>query len=242
MIVPKHTSFPQPANGGEKVWRYLSLSKLLDSLFFDTLYFTRVDLLDDKHEGTYTKINTNRLFSGNISIGSGLTLSQEEYTKRVRECLHVNCWRLDNHESEAMWKVYCPNNGGVAIQTTYNKLVQSLPENNKLYIGLITYLDYEVASIDSGNNFNPVMHKRISFEHEKEVRIVKSNFEYMNDHKLPMPTAGIKIKTNLLENTENIYVNPYADTWYFETTKELFSKLNINVPLKWSEIKSDIHY
>jgi hypothetical protein len=241
MIVPEHTSFPQPLNRETKVWRYLSLSKFLDFFLSDSLYFSRIDLLEDKHEGTYTKTTTGLNFD-KVAIPSGQSLTREEYSKRLRQSMHVNCWRLDNSESEAMWKIYCQNNAGLAIQTTYEKLAESLPEGNKLHIGLITYLDYEADSFNRGNNLSPAMHKRLAFQHEKEIRIVSPTLNYMNDHNMPLPEPGIKVQTSLLEKIENIYVNPYADEWYFQTIKKLFDKLTISTSLKWSEIKSTIYY
>lgn len=241
MTIPEHTSFPQPSDINIKVWRYLSLSKFLDFYLSGSLYFSRVDLLEDKHEGTYTRITTGLDFN-KVSIPSGLSLTREEYSKRVRQSMHVNCWRLDISESEAMWKIYCQNNAGLAIQTTYGKLAESLPDGKKLYIGLITYLDYETDSFNRGNNLSPAMHKRLAFEHEKEIRIVRPTLNYMNDHNMPLPEAGIKIQTSLLENIENIYVNPYADEWYFQTINNLFNKLKLSLPIKWSEIKSTIYY
>ncbi|HET6225240.1 MAG TPA: hypothetical protein VFF27_03110, partial [Bacteroidia bacterium] len=105
-----------------------------------------------------------------------------------------------------------------------------------------TYLNYETDTFNAWNHFNTVMHKRIAFEHEKEVRIVKGNIQYMNDHNLPMPEPGIKIKTSLLQNIEKIYINPYASKWYFETVNLLFERLNINLQIEWSEINSTIYY
>lgn len=141
-----------------------------------------------------------------------------------------------------MWKLYCPNNEGIAIQTTYHKLASSLPKEKHLFMGKITYLNYETESFDNWNYFNPVMHKRIAFKHEKEVRIVKANIDYMNNHKLATPESGIKIKTSLLQNIKTVYVNPYADKWYYDMVNKLFQRLKILIPIKWSEIKSDIYY
>jgi hypothetical protein len=60
-----------------------------------------------------------------------------------------------------MWRLYCPDNSGVAIQTTYQKLVQSINSNRFLYIGIIKYLDYERKGFPLNNAFYPVTHKRI---------------------------------------------------------------------------------
>ena len=236
-----HPSFPQPDDNQLKVWRYVSLTKFLDFAFSNCLYFSRVDCLEDNHEGTYTRINFENRFKQS-KLPSGLIITREDYTKRLKQSHHVNCWRIDNYESEAMWKLYCPNNEGLAIQTTYEKLTYSLPNEKHLFMGKITYLDYEKESFDLGNNFNPIMHKRIAFEHEKEIRIVKACINYMNDHTLPIPETGIKIKTNLFQNIENVFVNPFAEMWYKDLVKYLFKKLNLSIQIKWSEIKSNLYY
>ena len=238
-----HPSFPQPKKNTDKVWRYLTLSKFLDFFLSKSLYFARVDYLEDTHEGTYTKLNTIDFPFVKTQLPSGgLPLTQEEYTKRLRTANHVNCWRIDNNDSEAMWKLYCPNSEGIAIQTTYEKLANSLPDEKYLFMGLINYRNYETETFNRSNHFNTVMHKRIAFEFEKEIRIVKGNIPFMNDHNLPLPEVGIKIKTSLLQNIEKIYINPYAGKWYFQTIQGLFERFNINLDLEWSEINSPIYY
>jgi Protein of unknown function (DUF2971) len=238
----EHRDFKQPEDTSVKVWRYLSLTKFLDLYFTESLFLSRVDLLDDKHEGTYTKINsTNGLRFPEVKIPSGLILTREQYTLRMRQSLFVNCWRMDNYESEAMWKLYCPSNEGVAIQTTYEKLANSLPENPKVFMGKVEYLNYETESFDTINHFNFILHKRKSFEHEKEIRIATSLPNYMNDHNIPAIEKGIRIQTNLLINIEAIYINPFAAEWFLDIVQKLFTALDIKIQLQWSEIKSNIY-
>lgn len=238
----QHRDFKQPEDTSIKVWRYLSLTKFLDLYFTESLFLSRIDLLNDKYEGTYTKINsTTGLRFPQVTISSGLVLSQEEYTLRMRQSLFVNCWRMDNHESEAMWRLYCPSNEGIAIQTTYEKLAKSLPENPKVFMGKVEYLDYETESFDSTNHFNFILHKRKSFEHEKEIRIATSLANYMNDHNIPIVERGIRIQTNLLINIEAIYINPFAEEWFLDIVQKLFHSLDIKIQLRLSEMKSNIY-
>lgn len=39
----------------------------------------------------------------------------------------LSCWRADDHESEAMWRLYANYNKGIAIQSDIRTLVQALP-------------------------------------------------------------------------------------------------------------------
>lgn len=242
-IDTNHPSFPQPENGDEKVWRYLSLSKFLSFALSNKLYLTRIDLLGDSHEGTYTKLNsqtTPEMFM--IQDNSGIRESILQRNTRIRKSMFVNCWRLSAYDSEAMWKLYCPTNEGIAIQTTYNKLVDSIPGNKTTYIGLVNYLDYEKDAFDNWNIFNAAMHKRKAFEHEKEVRIIKSESKFWGTQSKPCLIEGIEIQTHLFENIESIYVNPYAPEWFFHTVKKLIDRLDLHLEMKWSEIKSTPYY
>lgn len=238
-----HPSFPQPENGEGKVWRYLSLSKFLSFALSNKLYLTRIDLLGDSHEGTYTKLNSQQepqIFM--VQDNAGLRESILQRNTRIRKSMFINCWRLADYDSEAMWKLYCPNNEGVAIQTTYSKLVNSIPGGKTTFIGKVTYLDYEKELFDNWNVFNAAMHKRKAFEHENEVRIIKSESKYWDINSEPCLIEGIEIETHLFENIQSIYVNPYAPEWFFKTVKKLTDRLGISLEIKWSEIKSKPYY
>jgi len=226
-----------------KVWRYLDISKLIDLLSRKSIFLSRLDLHGDQHEGTITKLNLIERKIQFKTLGLSKTYpSMEEVAKKANKTTFINCWYLDNHESEAMWKIYCPDNKGVAIQTTYRKLIKSINYDDSLYIGQITYVDYENEYFPSGNSFYPVMHKRKAFQYEKEVRIVKSeSLKYHSIHS-EEPPAGIYCPFNIEEFIENIYVNPYSQSWYFEVIKDLIEKYNYKININWSTMKVAPYY
>ncbi len=86
----------------------------------------------------------------------------------------VNCWHMNEHESAAMWKLYLKSDEGIAVQSTYNKLLNSMHDSNDfmLLVGAVNYIDYNKEVIPFGNAFYPYIHKRKSFEHERELRAV----------------------------------------------------------------------
>lgn len=77
---------------------------------------------------------------------------------------------MNEYESAAMWKLYSKTNESIAIETTYCKLKNVLP--NDIMIGKVRYIDFEKDTINPTNVFNSFLHKRKSFEHENEVRII----------------------------------------------------------------------
>lgn len=239
----KHPSFPQPLDLDTKVWRYFDISKLIDLLSRKSLFLSRADLLGDEHEGSLTKsnfISRNNYFQ---SIGMHKTYpSLEEVAKLENKTTFINCWYFDNHESEAMWKIYCPDNKGVAIQTTYRKLVQSVKDDDFLFIGKITYVDYETEEFPNGNTFYPIMHKRKAFQFENEIRLVKSEYRKYFQTNSEVPPAGIYHPFNVQEYIDNIYVNPYAQEWYFKVVEDLIRKYNYQIKIQWSSMKVAPYY
>lgn len=237
----EHPCFPQPENKQMKVWRYLDLPKFINLLMTQKLYLSRIDILSDLYEGSLTKKNfANKEIELERLRESGGKI-QGPSNQKMRESFYVNCWRIDNNESEAMWKLYCPLNDGVAIQTTYDKLVHST-ENEEVHIGLVNYLDYDSETFPSGNVYYPIMHKRKAFEHEKEIRLVKAKSDYWAEEEFDNPDFGLTINWNPSTYLERIYVNPYASSWYFETVSELVKKLDLKLDIEWSNLKDEPLY
>jgi hypothetical protein len=231
------TEWPQPEDDNGKVWKYMDLAKLLHTLDTGTLFMCRLDLLPDPHEGAVTQaMQKNR---ERLAIESGdATLAQHmsNFTKMTRQYMYVSCWRMDDDESEAMWKLYCPNNEGVAVQTTYRRLADSV-DDNELEIGKITYVQPLTFATPEG--FSTVAQiKRRAYAFEQEVRLYL--FRYMPpgyDLTLGFPLPWT------LNCIERVYVNPYAQQWYFDLIKRTLRRFGHgDIPVEWSSMKSEPIY
>jgi hypothetical protein len=156
-----------------------------------------------------------------------------------RKSMYINCWHLGNTESEAMWRLYCPNDGGVAIQTTYRKLVASIEDDPFCYIGSVTYIDYESQGFPLNNAFHPVMHKRASFAHEQEVRLVKSFSEYWGLG-APESPAGITVGWSPEATVDAVYVNPYAPEFYHDVVRSIVRRVApvLEQQVRWSQMRA----
>jgi hypothetical protein len=95
-----------------------------------------------------------------------------EISKWQREVTFVNSWYCQEHESAAMWSLYLKTQEGIAIQSTYDRLSNAFVNYHDydINIGRVSYIDYEHDTIPQGNILFPVMCKRKSFEHEREIR------------------------------------------------------------------------
>jgi len=131
----------------------------------------------------------------------------------------------------------------IAIQTTYRKLVDSIASDSQLYIGAVTYVDYQNHRYAVNNFFYPVMHKRSSFAHESEVRLVKCLYTNMNDGADFSP-LGIDADWPVTKTLEEIYVNPYAPEYYHQVVASIVQRItpSLSKNVKWSQMRSDPVY
>ena len=220
----EHPLFVPPLDKNARVWRYLDFTKLLSMLSTRSMYFARVDKLNDPFEGSNPKANVylrqsaarvlpkevkEKYLQSRLAIG--------DVSKDYRKHIAVNCWHMNEHESAAMWKLYLSRNEeGVAIQSTFKKLKSSFVCEEDVFVGTVKYIDYETDYIegDNPNLLAPFMHKRISFSHEREVRALVS---------VTPEEHGKLLKVDLDALVERIYVAPNAADWFKELVKEVIS-------------------
>src|SRR5882724_9190323 len=92
-----HPCFPQPDHTRHRVWRYMSLPKLVSLLQTSQLYLSRLDLLNDPHEGSLplALVEARRSFVQKEGI-SHLLPMLSDVGQRVRSACYVNCWALSD--------------------------------------------------------------------------------------------------------------------------------------------------
>ena len=223
-----------------RVWRYMSFAKLVWMLQMKQLWFSSIDLLDDKWEGM---IDTPRLNS--IINNRPENLSAEDvidqtasWIEEQRKRIYINCWSASEHESHALWRIFCPSSESVAIQTTLERLKKS--------IGLpVLEVSYSQHEVSSGLPSVPELatQKRPMFAYEQEVRIVLARD--FSDKKHPdSKTIGAAVDWDPELHLEYIWIHPDAPFWFAEivteTVRQMAPKLCENgfprVP--WSKMNS----
>jgi len=138
-----------------------------------------------------------------------------------------------------MWRLYCGDAHGVAIQTTYHHLVRAIEAECEVYLGCVKYIDYERDWFPDANAFYPVMHKRIAFEHEREVRMVASP---SNVRALPPEQApeALFVPWDNEDRIERVFVDPYAPAYFFDAVSSVVDALvpKMKERLAWSQMKA----
>lgn len=224
-----------PEDETVRVWRYMTFIKFMSLLDRSALYFSRVDRLGDPFEGSYGRRNlTGDLRDEEMvpryeSIEPGSKLidfkpstpdaRRASFTLGQRTT-YANCWHMNEHESAAMWSVYSRSGEGIAIQSTYQRLRDSFtsPDHNQMVnIGVVRYIDYETDAVPESSVLYPFLHKRKSFEHERELRALAISSVPVQDGKInpfTVPTQpGMYIDVSLATLIESVYVSPQSPAW-----------------------------
>lgn len=213
----------------------MDFTKFVSMLEEQSLFFSRVDCLDDPFEGSLPKRNLTQR-----SVMSGIEPEHvhdflerwSTLNKWHRQWAMVNCWHMSEHESAAMWKLYAKTNEAICIQSTYERLDRCLDEH--INIVEVQYIDYSNQLISEGDPEFVFMCKRKSFEHERELRAIHFRFPITGDaidfDAIP-PDGGVLIKVDLDALIENVYVAPSTPTWFHELIKKVSLRHSLNKPV-----------
>ena len=213
-----HQSFPQPDDPSVKVWRYLDLPRFIWMLSSKALAFARVDSLEDPFEGSVPPAVYEEWKSRHAELVATAR-------RGLRNQAFVSCWHANNTESEAMWRLYCGSHDGIALQTTYEKLDASLPHS--IFLGQITYLDYECDTEPPRDTLALLMRKRQAFEHEHEIRaliwppVCPPGLLPPN---LDEDVRVVNVPWRARDFLDGIYVSPYAEEWYRDVVVSVIEK------------------
>lgn len=229
----EHPVFEKPKNENAKIWRYMDFTKFVSLLDKSALFFTRADRLGDPFEGSYSRANIKlrpEVYKEKIPLNQLENLSQ--FYKILIKHTAINCWHLSEYES-AMWNLYLKSNKGIAIRSTFDLLKTSLKdENHDVFIGKVKYIDFEKDWMPEGNTLYPFVHKRKSFEHEKELRAIIQGFRYKKNGKLdwskPLFDDGIYVQLDLDVLIDKIYLAPASPKWLFELVKSITKKYKLD--------------
>ncbi len=258
MAYKAHPDFSPPDNPCAKIWRYMDMAKFMSLIDQSALFFPRMDKLDaeDPFEGFFTPMNvTADVFveydSGSQPPSKEQILSILRARQDLRRAVHagrsrtfVNSWHLQEHESAGMWRLYSKSNEGVAIESSYDRLIKSFEsyKDFEIHVGMVTYLDYRKELIPTGNLLLPSMHKRKSFEHERELRALiwtpqhGKNSIGPDEINLFEAHGGLVVSVDLNVLISRVFVAPTAQPWVHDLLKSVLVKYGLKCSIERSDL------
>lgn len=252
----------------------MSFRKFESLLNERSLYFRRMDLLDDKFEGSMPKSLYYKPSSKEIESFRKMMpnydkiLHEDEQMKEISSKLHkanlqfwfINCWHVNESESAAMWQLYLKSNKGIAVQSTFKRLKESIVKKENVNFGLIHYVDdydKEIKPMDFIHNdicfwhvLAPFIFKRKCFEHEKELRAFiltapsteQAKREYATTLTVKEIPEGLYVKVNLEMLIEKVLVSPTAKAGFENSVKSIIKKHGLAIEVVPSSLADNPIY
>lgn len=232
-----------------KIWRYLDFEKFLSLVNSKSLYFCRSDKFEDPYEGTLSKDSLKQLshFCEQFDNKDEMLAEFLLLFNATRKMTLVNCWHINNNESDGMWKLYSSSRNGIAIQSTVGRLKSSFNKaSEQIFIGKVKYIDFDEKFVQAFNAMGPFIYKRTCFKHENELRAVLWNtgaIEESKDEKnIEFVNHGLSIDIDVNELIDKIIISPTSDGWFEELVKDILKKYKIDKSLIVSNLLSIPEY
>jgi len=248
----KSQDIRRPTDRNAKIWRYMDLPKYLYFITNRSLFFARVDKLDDPFEGSYPKPDKEKKIEFLSKLGDStppippevvekMLADDSKIARNMQKDNFLNCWHLAEHESMAMWKVYGEQNKAIAVQSTYEKLHQSVSEY--VTLGLVEYLDYQRDTMFAGKQYGAAIFffKRIAFSFENELRATMGRWKpgvVDPDQKYDDNEVGWDHFVDPAAFVEKVIVSPRMPEWIFRLIKTLTEKNGFYFPIERSLLDS----
>lgn len=165
-----------------------------------------------------------------------------ESARQFRRWTFINCWSLRDRESAALWALYVPPSGGVAIKSSVRRLIDcfgapvSPPDwesHARTHVGMVNYVDYDEDWIPENNTLYPFVHKRHSFDFESEVRAVIQRFP-VGDQGLDFGhpvLGGLSVGVDLAQLIDAIHVAPTAPGWFADLARSVTRRYGCDAPV-----------
>ena len=242
--------FHNPPPTDAILWRYMDFTKFVSLLEKRALFFARADKLGDPFEGAIPISNIEaRYTSLKPRLSEKEILIHEHLRVELRRFTLISCWHESRHESEAMWKIYASANSGIAIKTNFASFVESFITHEEIHIGEVQYIDYDSEKIPEDDLLSPYLHKRKSFEHERELRAIiqhippevsLENLPNFLGNETPtwpdMCDTGIYYDVDLNLLIQEVVIDPSAPDWLLDLVNSVADRYDLQAAIKKSRL------
>lgn len=286
MPIEEHPVFTPPSPT-LPLWRYTNLAKFVSLVTTRSLWFSNMYHLstDDPFEGAlpvgnflHRELTVDTMPASvreRLKIGRFGRNPDEPLADKLRQWVEweddtlkhllrstkeyfVNCWHGAETESAAMWKLYAEDSFGISIISNFDRLTSALsaaPES--IMCGSVKYIDYDNERLDLSNGFITTVTKRLSFAHEREVRLlywdtsigdesvvtlwngeprVMSMAKSHADHEKILPPAGRAFPCDLEQLIAEIRIAPTAPGWFEAAVRDFCEIANLKKPISKSDL------
>lgn len=227
------------------IWRYLSFDRYIYLITSGNLWFSRIDKVGDRFEGSTTHASHKmwrKAYEQSIpreKLDETL-VKHTETQKFIRHLAMANCWHASESEEMHMWKLYSDKNG-IAIRSTPGDIGNALIGRNDVMINRVRYLDYSELGNDTisrGSFISQATSRPHYLEYENEVRLIVTNPELpSNSARFDQLPEGVGVAINSSKLITTSVIRPEAETWVFDVLEKIHSALGLQINLTISEFE-----
>jgi hypothetical protein len=167
----------------------------------------------------------------------------------------VCCWNHSEIESDLLWARYVQPQAASAVRSTFVRLAAAfgafMPPVDKrkgkpaavpVYLGPVWYVDFAATDLETpGNMMLPLMLKRLSFQHEAEVRAVITDSPPSRNWSEETPIHRY-ISVDIERLVESIFVSPVSPDWFYDLVQRVCQRYGIGDRVRRSELAGEPLY
>jgi hypothetical protein len=222
------------------LWRYLDAAKLFDFFENSTMFFCRADQFSDKFEGAFTP-SLRQQISDAYAKGE-INYTYEQFKRRMRESVFINCWHRSQDDSAAMWALYGKSECAVALTTTVGQLADTLRGVEKEHDISIERVEYVKHWSDPKLDVSPdyariFAYKTKAYEYEKEVRVIIDRTG--RDTMPEIMHTGLVVPIDAGKLLRSIVIAPDAPPWFEKLVRQSALRYHIKAPVRRSKLATD---
>ncbi|MBL1378015.1 hypothetical protein [Zobellella iuensis] len=220
-----------PPESDTFIWRYYSLDKFLILLTSGQLFFAKSSSFEDPFEGDYGAAAKQKIRD---QYGDGQYLRDFNTFDFFRQYTYISCWHENQHESDAMWKLY---GNAIAVKAKFSSIsnLLSWSETEIKQSGRVSYIDYGIEHVSVESSYIPYFFKRLSFAHEREVRFLIQ--EHRDDwNAYPPPVPGKLAPLNINSDFEEIVLSPTMEPHVANAIERVVRQANVSIPVRRSTL------
>lgn len=224
------------ASPEERAWRYMPFERFVDTIATGSLWFTRLSVHateGDRFEGSSPRYVPDIREEVIRSQGGDVEQFRQQnaaFNLQMLQTVLVNCWHKREHESRPMWERYGKGRPAVAIVSTLERLIDSMPDD--VTVGHVDYVDFSMHDeFYSANLFTRAFMKSHDLEDEREVRatltrgLITENGRWRIEIN-PGEERGFRVPVNLQHLMAAVVV---SDARIHDMARRLLSSAGINV-------------
>jgi hypothetical protein len=224
------------------LWRYMSFTKFLWLIQNKKLWLARADTLNDLWELALAGEQLEHVISRHPIPSLPTRQSEETAMERAtrinkiwRETTFISCWSSAEHESYALWKLFCGSSDGVAISVPKRWLHQALDKKVPLHV--VTYGN-PGTELRTPTPLHLATKKRLMFEYEREVRAIATTDT--SDPNLVKGEFGCTYPIDPGRLITSIAVHPEADSTLMEAVVRAVDDYapQLRDKIAWSAMKA----